>query len=218
MNPCILWTLDCSKRCLKCLAVSWEPTRYWMYRDIEYGRSACGANWEFQTPKNCFCCLLHCVCSGWYCSNKIKPQLLCFCEGFRVWKIIILSHVGTVTTSAVPLFLFPTTNLYVDIYYRMVGGTTTFFRHVTTTQDRNRNPRIQLILQFGYGGLGLFLVIIWMKPTFSTPPFKKSWFKSQEDPRIPDKVFCQKYTFWWHWKVLRMLCTSLRSKAIVKSM
>ena len=116
MNPWILWTLDCSKRCLKCLAVSWEPTRYWMYRDIEYGRSACGANWEFQTPKNCFCCLLHCVRSGWYCSNKIKPQLLCFCEGFRVWKIIILSHVGTVTTSAVPLFLFPTTNLYMWTY------------------------------------------------------------------------------------------------------
>ena len=99
MNPCILWTLDCSRRCIKCLAVSGEPTRYWMYRDIEYGRSACRANWEFQTPKNCFCCLLHCVCSGWYCSNKIKPQLLCFCEGFRVWKIIILSHVWTVTTS-----------------------------------------------------------------------------------------------------------------------
>ena len=94
------------------------------------------------------------------------------------------------------LSLFYYKLIYVDIYYRMVGGTTTFFRHVTATQDRNRNPRIQLILQFGFGGLGLFFAIIWMKLTSSTPPFEKSLFKSQEDPRIPDiKFFLSKVHF-----------------------
>ena len=109
--------------------------------------------------------------------------------------------------------------IHVDIYYRMVEGTTTFFRHVTVTRVRNRNPRIQLILQFGFGGLGLFFAIIWMKLTSSTPPFKKSLFKSQEDPRIPDiKFFFVKSTKSDGIKVLRMMQSSLRSKATVKSM